>query len=91
MGADSILYRRNFIALCDFHISVIKVKSNSACKFHPIRIASRTRKKTMRRKRRGLKKTASDGLGPEASVARRLRGPLNSLLLPGGFNRAILE
>jgi len=36
-------------------------------------------------------KTASDGLGPEASVARRLRGPLNSLLLPGGFNRAILE
>jgi len=36
-------------------------------------------------------KTSSDGLGPEASVARRLRGPLNSLLLPGGFNRAILE
>jgi len=56
MGADSILYRRNFIALCDFHISVIKVKSNEACKFHPIRIASWTRKKTMRRKRRGLKK-----------------------------------
>ncbi|WP_159078612.1 MULTISPECIES: hypothetical protein [Sphingobium] len=36
-------------------------------------------------------KNIADGLGPEASVARRLRGPLNSLLLPGGFNRAILE
>ncbi len=56
MGVDSILYRRNFIALCVFHISVIKVKSNAACKFHPIRIASWTRKKAMRRKRRGLKK-----------------------------------
>jgi len=29
--------------------------------------------------------------GPGGSVARRSRRPLNSLLLPGGFNRAILE
>jgi len=56
MGADSILYRRNFISLYVFHISVIKVKSNAVCKFHPIRIASSTRKNAMHRKRRGLKK-----------------------------------
>ncbi|MDG2512177.1 hypothetical protein P7B04_05655 [Sphingobium yanoikuyae] len=70
MGANSILYRRNFIALCVFHIIVIKVKSNAACKFHPIRIASWTRKKAMRRKRRGLKK-------------HRLMDWVRRLLLPG--------
>ncbi|MFD2431833.1 hypothetical protein ACFSUK_34565 [Sphingobium scionense] len=91
MGADSILYRRNFIALCDFHISVIKVKSNSVCKFHPIQNRIMDAKKDHAPQAAWPEKTASDGLGPEASVARRLRGPLNSLLLPGGFNRAILE
>lgn len=29
------------------------------------------------------------GEGPEDSVARLLRKPLNSLLLPGGFNRVL--
>ena len=29
--------------------------------------------------------------GPEGSVARPLRRPLNSLLLPGGFNRVLFE
>ncbi|QNG45824.1 hypothetical protein [Sphingobium yanoikuyae] len=70
MGADSILYLCNFIALCDFHISVIKVKSNAERKFHPIRIASCTRKKAMRRKQRGLKK-------------HRLMDWVRRLLLPG--------
>lgn len=34
----------------------------------------------------GLKKGRK---GPEGSVARPLRRPLNSLLLPGGFNRVL--
>jgi len=70
MGVDSILYRRNFIGLFVFHISVIKVKSNAVCKFRSIRIASGTRKKAMRRKRRGLKK-------------HRLTDWVRRLLLPG--------
>ena len=37
-----------------------------------------------------LMMTMSGDEGPGGSVARPSRRPLNSLLLPGGFNRAIL-